>query len=164
MMSAVLANNETTSISRDKLYKSLIFQEQVFAEQKIQDLHTYAIIDGASNSEIKDMLEYFKPEFISLFNEDLTKEADFACPWLVRLQPECRFTLWFIENVDRKKAACVFRSQIKNIRNLADYYASYSIIEMEQSIKNDPTRGYFCLLYTSPSPRDLSTSRMPSSA
>ena len=24
--------------------------------------------------------------------------------------------------------------------------------------------GYFCLLYTSPSPRDLSTSRMPSSA
>ena len=27
-----------------------------------------------------------------------------------------------------------------------------------------PTMGYFCLLYTSPSPRDLSTSRMPSSA
>ena len=26
------------------------------------------------------------------------------------------------------------------------------------------TIGYFCLLYTSPSPRDLSTSRMPSSA
>ena len=25
-------------------------------------------------------------------------------------------------------------------------------------------RGYSCLLYTSPSPRDLSTSRMPSSA
>jgi len=25
-------------------------------------------------------------------------------------------------------------------------------------------KGYFCLLYTSPSPRDLSTSRMPSSA
>ena len=25
-------------------------------------------------------------------------------------------------------------------------------------------RGYLCLLYTSPSPRDLSTSRMPSSA
>ena len=25
-------------------------------------------------------------------------------------------------------------------------------------------RGYDCLLYTSPSPRDLSTSRMPSSA
>ena len=27
-----------------------------------------------------------------------------------------------------------------------------------------PPKGYFCLLYTSPSPRDLSTSRMPSSA
>ena len=29
---------------------------------------------------------------------------------------------------------------------------------------NDITTQYTCLLYTSPSPRDLSTSRMPSSA
>ena len=31
-----------------------------------------------------------------------------------------------------------------------------------QEIFTDPS--YYCLLYTSPSPRDLSTSRMPSSA
>ena len=32
-------------------------------------------------------------------------------------------------------------------------------------IKTEPMAGvHFCLLYTSPSPRDLSTSRMPSSA
>ena len=31
-------------------------------------------------------------------------------------------------------------------------------------IVNEPGVGYRCLLYTSPSPRDLSTSRMPSSA
>ena len=33
-------------------------------------------------------------------------------------------------------------------------------------VKSDtlPTKNEFCLLYTSPSPRDLSTSRMPSSA
>ena len=30
--------------------------------------------------------------------------------------------------------------------------------------KVKPTKGEVCLLYTSPSPRDLSTSRMPSSA
>ena len=36
----------------------------------------------------------------------------------------------------------------------------------EAEVKNDPKKGdfYVCLLYTSPSPRDLSTSRMPSSA
>ena len=33
----------------------------------------------------------------------------------------------------------------------------YILIESEKKV-------YFCLLYTSPSPRDLSTSRMPSSA
>ena len=31
-------------------------------------------------------------------------------------------------------------------------------------LKTSPPQDYFCLLYTSPSPRDLSTSRMPSSA
>ena len=36
-----------------------------------------------------------------------------------------------------------------------------NIIEKDQS-KQTPAK--FCLLYTSPSPRDLSTSRMPSSA
>ena len=46
-----------------------------------------------------------------------------------------------------------------------------SVLLEEKIMKFDPTNGakaysYFgtCLLYTSPSPRDLSTSRMPSSA
>ena len=39
------------------------------------------------------------------------------------------------------------------------------ILGFDKGIENDfRGRIYFCLLYTSPSPRDLSTSRMPSSA
>ena len=38
----------------------------------------------------------------------------------------------------------------------------YNILEKELGV--DTTKIRFCLLYTSPSPRDLSTSRMPSSA
>ena len=46
------------------------------------------------------------------------------------------------------------------------------VIKVERPGKGDATRGQLrdipdvdsCLLYTSPSPRDLSTSRMPSSA
>ena len=34
----------------------------------------------------------------------------------------------------------------------------------DKAIKPDANTVYVCLLYTSPSPRDLSTSRMPSSA
>ena len=37
--------------------------------------------------------------------------------------------------------------------------------EKQEFVKRDPQPEYYgCLLYTSPSPRDLSTSRMPSSA
>ncbi len=142
-MSAVLETTDDISEAVNDQFKLLIFQEQIFEDQKIKSLHTYAIIDGASNSEIKDKLEYFSPDYTSLFPEELTEEADCACPWLVRLKNDCRFTHWFIENVDRNTAACIFRSQIKNIKNLRDYYASYSIMEMEQSNQSDPTRGYF---------------------
>ena len=35
---------------------------------------------------------------------------------------------------------------------------------LSRVLKRQNNRSYLCLLYTSPSPRDLSTSRMPSSA
>ena len=44
-----------------------------------------------------------------------------------------------------------------NFTNVGGYYpCNYEIDDLDTL--------YFCLLYTSPSPRDLSTSRMPSSA
>ena len=46
---------------------------------------------------------------------------------------------------------------IKRLIDLATYRGS-------RHRKKLPVRGQSCLLYTSPSPRDLSTSRMPSSA
>eukprot|EP00829_Urostomides_striatus_P016120 TRINITY_DN5228_c0_g1_i1.p3 TRINITY_DN5228_c0_g1~~TRINITY_DN5228_c0_g1_i1.p3 ORF type:complete len:122 (+),score=26.27 TRINITY_DN5228_c0_g1_i1:402-767(+) len=42
--------------------------------------------------------------------------------------------------------------------------AMNSIIERPKTSDNVRDRNHSCLLYTSPSPRDLSTSRMPSSA
>ena len=41
---------------------------------------------------------------------------------------------------------------------------SASLAEVFSRAADDPVLSKICLLYTSPSPRDLSTSRMPSSA
>ena len=41
---------------------------------------------------------------------------------------------------------------------------SQSVLNMENLNAPEAIEAIFCLLYTSPSPRDLSTSRMPSSA
>ena len=43
-------------------------------------------------------------------------------------------------------------------KELLDKYSDLLIDDFEETL------GWSCLLYTSPSPRDLSTSRMPSSA
>ena len=58
-------------------------------------------------------------------------------------------------------------------KQLEQYYSGENVEEVEQILSssrvgvgrlNKPFKFNFCLLYTSPSPRDLSTSRMPSSA
>ena len=43
-------------------------------------------------------------------------------------------------------------------------YTPYSNHQVGASVRSKSGKIYSCLLYTSPSPRDLSTSRMPSSA
>ena len=53
--------------------------------------------------------------------------------------------------------------EIKNIGLFENLEKSIIIVEWPELIKDKP-KNRICLLYTSPSPRDLSTSRMPSSA
>ena len=70
-----------------------------------------------------------------------------------------------------------FRSLLKIVRKGADFYLFILSANIERRRKQDSYCDYIhisqiynagrninCLLYTSPSPRDLSTSRMPSSA
>ena len=47
-------------------------------------------------------------------------------------------------------------------KEIIGFIRGISIVAKKLGISSDVSRG--CLLYTSPSPRDLSTSRMPSSA
>ena len=74
--------------------------------------------------------------------------------WLVWLQLGLSTTLAVLFVVMLVKT----RQQSVNIRQLQDRVAG-----IENSRALDRTTA-ICLLYTSPSPRDLSTSRMPSSA
>ena len=52
--------------------------------------------------------------------------------------------------------------QASNIYNLLDELENYK--DSFDQLHVDITDGNFCLLYTSPSPRDATLSRMPSSA
>ena len=78
-----------------------------------------------------------------------------------------------IDNAELLKFMVVKKNKIKKIRqqslmNLADLKKKKKKnipVEFEDmKVENIVIQDYNCLLYTSPSPRDLSTSRMPSSA
>ena len=52
----------------------------------------------------------------------------------------------------------------KSYRSLSSIDEKINNIEKDLMLLENDTQNIICLLYTSPSPRDLSTSRMPSSA
>ena len=51
-----------------------------------------------------------------------------------------------------------------NLYNAISLLKNSGIEVIAQNVHSEKRGAYTCLLYTSPSPRDLSTSRMPSSA
>ena len=78
--------------------------------------------------------------------------------WTGEWEDITRQVQWF----DALKNAC----RIKYVGNATFYWKSYKdlIIYDKPVIVDTIGKIVYCLLYTSPSPRDLSTSRMPSSA
>ena len=63
-----------------------------------------------------------------------------------------------------KKLSPKMREAVDNIFSVMDAKPSDFLNTFEKTIKDSAKKFRVCLLYTSPSPRDLSTSRMPSSA
>ena len=77
-------------------------------------------------------------------------------------------TIWFDEEnkvvkiIDQTKLPHQF--VIKDLKTVKDAINAIKVMEVRGAPLIGGTAAYGCLLYTSPSPRDLSTSRMPSSA
>ena len=76
---------------------------------------------------------------------------------------------WFKDDYDLQKHLIRYKLDKRTIK--VDYRDGEPVSpskrnkrSVEQTPKPKSNRGKGCLLYTSPSPRDLSTSRMPSSA
>ena len=73
---------------------------------------------------------------------------------------------YFVLHAPRQtgKTTCLL-ALMAHLNQQGRYQALYANIETAQASRANVKRGInACLLYTSPSPRDLSTSRMPSSA
>ena len=66
-------------------------------------------------------------------------------------------------NVGAKLAGSLVRNELDVVVRDLDENAAQPLIDAGASFGESPKQ-MACLLYTSPSPRDLSTSRMPSSA
>ena len=100
-------------------------------------------------------MSFSKENKIPLCSQDICKENDNEngiCDIKV-------FVSW--EGTDAKGNTMISHS--KRILNFAKYNLSNMYDSMREMDNNFPKENH-CLLYTSPSPRDLSTSRMPSSA
>ena len=75
------------------------------------------------------------------------------------------YRVYLSHSQDAKKNPLTFNEKVKYSRKMFPKHARQIMSDMKvKTVFDAATKLYNCLLYTSPSPRDLSTSRMPSSA
>ena len=63
-----------------------------------------------------------------------------------------------------RRALMLFRRNVRRRASRADRFVGLALAEAERDPEIEDTQRTICLLYTSPSPRDRTRSRMPSSA
>ena len=74
-------------------------------------------------------------------------------------------TLGYVLSPDRRQVLMIHRNARPGDHHLGKYNGLGGKVEPDEEVVAGMRREIMdCLLYTSPSPRDLSTSRMPSSA
>ena len=69
-----------------------------------------------------------------------------------------------LESAGARDADMIVAATQSDEVNMVICQIAHSIFAVPRKIARLRAKAYLCLLYTSPSPRDLSTSRMPSSA
>ena len=131
-----------------RLLMALVFMVAIGACQNGDKKQKFAYVERPVEqlySAASDRLERKRyPEAIQLYEE------------VERQHP---FTAWARRATLMKSFAYYQQNEYEEAISGLDQF-----ISLHPGNKDIPYAHYFCLLYTSPSPRDLSTSRMPSSA
>lgn len=61
-----------------------------------EDLHHYAVLDGASIDDLLPVFEELAPEYICLYRGELDEELAACAPYLVKLEEDSEFTDWIV--------------------------------------------------------------------
>ena len=143
-------NNWNTPWNRVKaIFYTHLHSDHIF---DIADFHQATWINGGRNSKQK----VFGPEGVQMLTDGIelayTKDYFFRNEHHGDLVAPLDIAGFDTHTVDLGSPVLVDDGDLK----ITAYSVSHDPV--------DPALGYSCLLYTSPSPRDLSTSRMPSSA
>ena len=109
-------------------------------------------LGGCASFDVVSILKKSR-QAVSNCRAELTAERAEGVP-----SPFTKIHIQFVVTGSALKASQVERA----VKLSAEKYCSASIMLEKAGV--ELTHAYTCLLYTSPSPRDLSTSRMPSSA
>jgi Domain of unknown function (DUF4123) len=66
------------------------------SEIYVDGANTFAVLDGASVPILLEKLDQWQPEFVCLYRGELEPDLAEVAPYLVRLEPETKFTEWLL--------------------------------------------------------------------
>ena len=150
---------------------STVLNEMVSNEEKMRKIQSSYLKDKVSH--FKDKLKLSPTLMESFFKDSLDNIIDHA-KTILRSIKDVNMILLVGGYAESPFVQETFRNEFTNLRIIIPQDCNLAVMKGAVLYGHNPmsvtarilrfTYGVSCLLYTSPSPRDLSTSRMPSSA
>lgn len=113
------------------------------ASETLDNLHTYAIVNGAGNDDVLMNLVSLEPEHRILFDGDDADKLEEAAPWLVKIIQDEPFTEWLLEECFGKRLVLFLQSP-EEIERLTAHFKTYTKIEFPDKQNPDNWQmGYF---------------------
>ena len=167
-------NKVALSWIRNEMSSTLARVEKDFKTYRLSESLT-TIYSFIWNEFCSWFLEMIKPEYGGKIDQETVNETlDIFSDMMVMLHPFMPFLTEEVYHLlkEQKTDCCVAKYPVlpdSDNELLAEISELKSLISSTRDVRNKAQlkkslKVDFCLLYTSPSPRDLSTSRMPSSA
>ena len=93
------------------------------------EIPLYAVLDGASAPDLVKNIYEHEPEYCCLYRGELPPDIATVAPYLVRLEPDNKFTEWVLSEGWGAHWG-IFAVSTGNLRSLRDHFRQFHTVEL----------------------------------
>ena len=102
-----------------------LLSKHLFSEQ--EEMNTFAVVDGASITDLLAHLDRYQPEYVCLYRGELEPDMEEVAPYLVQVEPGSEFAEWLVGQGWGKHWG-IFAVSAEDLRAMRRHFRTFLIV------------------------------------